>query len=94
MNELKLHDLRSKAQELAREKFPADGPLMNLSLDPDNNSDDAIYIDRVHASYKFLAELIVRECMRKVAGYLLEDEFGNQDVKEASEELAKHFGVE
>jgi hypothetical protein len=40
------------------------------------------------------AELIVRECMRKTAGYLLEDEFGGKDVKEASEELAKHFGVE
>jgi hypothetical protein len=40
------------------------------------------------------AELIVRECMRKTAGYLLEDEFGGSDVKEASEELAKHFGVE
>ena len=43
--------------------------------------------------YKF-AELLVRECMRKTAGYLLEDEFGDSDVKEASEELAKHFGVE
>lgn len=40
------------------------------------------------------AELIVRECMNKTAGYLLEDEFGGSDVKEASEELAKHFGVE
>ena len=40
------------------------------------------------------AELIVRECMRKTAGYLFEDEFGDSDVKEASEELAKHFGVE
>ena len=43
---------------------------------------------------KKFAELIVQECMRKVAGYLLEDEFGDSDVKEASEELAKHFGVE
>ena len=40
------------------------------------------------------AELVVRECMRKTAGYLLEDEFGGSDVKEASEELAKHFGLE
>jgi hypothetical protein len=40
------------------------------------------------------AKLIVRECMSKTAGYLLEDEFGGSDVKEASEELAKHFGVE
>jgi hypothetical protein len=40
------------------------------------------------------AELIVKECMSKTAGYLLEDEFGGPDVKEASEELAKHFGVE
>jgi hypothetical protein len=40
------------------------------------------------------AELIVRECMNKTAGYLLEDEFADTDVKEASEELSKHFGVE
>ena len=40
------------------------------------------------------AELIVQECMSKTAGYLLEDEFGGPDVKEASEELAKYFGVE
>ena len=40
------------------------------------------------------AELLVRECMSKTAGYLLEDEFGGPDVKEASEELAKYFGVE
>ena len=43
---------------------------------------------------ELFAELIVRECMSKTAGYLLEDEFGGSDVKEASEELAKHFGVE
>jgi len=42
---------------------------------------------------KKFAELIVRECMNKTAGYLLEDEFGGSDVKEASEELAKHFRV-
>ena len=40
------------------------------------------------------AELLVRECMSKTAGYLLEDEFSGPDVKEASEELAKYFGVE
>ena len=48
----------------------------------------------LYAYNEKFAELIVRECMRKTAGYLFEDEFGDSDVKEASEELAKHFGVE
>ena len=46
------------------------------------------------ADLEMFAELIVRECMSKTAGYLLENEFGGaDDVKEASEELSKHFGI-
>jgi hypothetical protein len=58
-------------------------------------SDDSFFVEvsKLNEFEKF-AELIVRECMNKTAGYLLEDEFGGSDVKEASEELAKHFGVE
>ena len=39
------------------------------------------------------AELIVKECAHLVGGYVKEDEFGT-DVKEAYEEITKHFGVE
>lgn len=42
-----------------------------------------------------LAELIVRECAHLVGGYTKENEFGcASDVKEAYEEITKHFGVE
>lgn len=41
------------------------------------------------------AELIVRECAHLVGGYVKENEFGSAtDVKEAYEEITKHFGVE
>ena len=39
------------------------------------------------------AELIVRECAHLVGGYTKENEFGT-DVKEAYEEITKHFGIE
>ena len=39
------------------------------------------------------AELIVRECAHLIGGYTKENEFGT-DVKEAYEEITKHFGVE
>ena len=39
------------------------------------------------------AELIIRECAHLVGGYTKENEFGT-DVKEAYEEITKHFGVE
>ena len=42
---------------------------------------------------KKFAELIVKECAHLVGGYVKEDEFGT-DVKEAYEEITKHFGVE
>ena len=42
---------------------------------------------------KKFAELIVRECAHLVGGYTKENEFGT-DVKEAYEEITKHFGVE
>ena len=38
-------------------------------------------------------ELIIRECAHLVGGYTKENEFGT-DVKEAYEEITKHFGVE
>ena len=38
------------------------------------------------------AELIVWECAHLVGGYTKENEFGT-DVKEAYEEITKHFGV-
>ena len=53
---------------------------------PANDRYNDIYHSIVRGKF---AELIVRECMSKTAGYLLEDEFGGPDVKEASEELAK-----
>ena len=41
------------------------------------------------------AELIVKECAHLVGGYIKENEFGPAtDVKEAYEEITKHFGVE
>ena len=41
------------------------------------------------------AELLVRECAELVGGYTKENEFGSaSDVKEAYEEITKHFGVE
>ena len=42
---------------------------------------------------EMFAELIVRECAHLVGGYTKENEFGT-DVKEAYEEITKHFGVD
>lgn len=40
------------------------------------------------------AELIVLECANLVGGYVKENEFGApDDVKEAYDEITKHFGV-
>ena len=39
------------------------------------------------------AELIILECAHLVGGYTKENEFGT-DVKEAYEEITKHFGVQ
>ena len=39
------------------------------------------------------AELIIKECAHFVGGYTKENEFGT-DVKEAYEEITKHFGIE
>jgi hypothetical protein len=44
-------------------------------------------------AFEIVAELIVRECAHLVGGYTKENEFGT-DVKEAYEEITKHFGVE
>ena len=45
-------------------------------------------------SEKF-AELIIKECAHLVGGYTKENEFGSaSDVKEAYDEITKHFGVE
>ena len=45
--------------------------------------------------YEKFAELIVLECAHLVGGYTKENEFGPAtDVKEAYEEITKHFGVE
>jgi hypothetical protein len=38
-------------------------------------------------------ELAVKECAHLVGGYTKENEFGT-DVKEAYEDITKHFGVE
>jgi hypothetical protein len=50
---------------------------------------DSIYSEQLE---KF-AKLIVKECAHLVGGYIKENEFGT-DVKEAYEEITKHFGVE
>jgi galactitol-specific phosphotransferase system IIB component len=39
-----------------------------------------------------LAELLILKCAHLVGGYTKENEFGT-DVKEAYEEITKHFGV-
>ena len=51
-----------------------------------------VYQFYTHELEKFV-ELIVRECAHLVGGYTKENEFGT-DVKEAYEEITKHFGVE
>ena len=70
--------------------------LDEAELDIVWNQDNPDYkwVEGSEESLLKFAELLVRECMSKTAGYLLEDEFGGPDVKEASEELAKYFGVE
>jgi len=55
-------------------------------------SDDGPFVPAEFNKEKF-AELIVRECAHLVGGYTKENEFGT-DVKEAYEEITKHFGVE
>jgi hypothetical protein len=49
--------------------------------------------DEADPTYQKFAELIVKECAHLVGGYTKENEFGT-DVKEAYEEITKHFGVE
>ena len=63
---------------LAASHFPRDGEG-NIQATPETIAE--------------FAELIVRECAHLVGGYVKEDEFGT-DVKEAYEEITKHFGVE
>ena len=59
-----------------------------VPLDPPAFADDLqeIFLEK-------FAELIVKECAHLVGGYTKENEFGT-DVKEAHEEITKHFGVE
>jgi hypothetical protein len=55
------------------------------------------YYDAQQDHIEKFAELIVRECAHLVGGYTKENEFGTayyNDVKEAYEEITKHFGVE
>ena len=49
-------------------------------------------LDIEYVMEKF-GRLIVKECAHLVGGYTKENEFGT-DVKEAYEEITKHFGVE
>lgn len=58
----------------------------------DFDSDPEMACGSVKDLEKF-AELIVKECAHLVGGYTKENEFGT-DVKEAYEEITKHFGVE
>lgn len=48
---------------------------------------------QIHELMEKFAELLVKECANLVGGYTKENEFGT-DVKEAYEEITKHFGVE
>jgi hypothetical protein len=52
-----------------------------------------VYCEAWTEQQQKFAELIVRECAHLVGGYTKENEFGT-DVKEAYEEITKHFGVE
>jgi hypothetical protein len=45
------------------------------------------------AGLEKFAELLILKCAHLVGGYTKENEFGT-DVKEAYEEITKHFGVE
>ena len=54
---------------------------------------DILYISKADLDIEKFAKLIVRECAHLVGGYTKENEFGT-DVKEAYEEITKHFGVE
>lgn len=66
------------------------------SVDIDLYTDEGVLMTSVLVSPKDLrkfAEQVVRECAHLVGGYTKENEFGT-DVKEAYEEITKHFGVE
>jgi hypothetical protein len=49
-------------------------------------------IGQSETSLKTFAELLILKCAHLVGGYTKENEFGT-DVKEAYEEITKHFGV-
>lgn len=81
MNE-RLHQLMRQAQS----KAYANACAKKKTQSPQNNT--------VWNEFpEVFAELIVKECAHLVGGYVKEDEFGT-DVKEAYEEITKHFGVE
>lgn len=102
MKEKLITELRGRAQELATKTFPADHPL-NV-LDPENNPDDKIFMERLHESYKMFAELIVKE----MCGLLeqAEDDVYHcfepserpteyiEWLRDWQERFTKHFGVE
>ena len=78
MNE-RIRELQSKSYLMCKQIVDDDGHVV---VTPDQWFD------------KF-AELLVRECAELVGGYTKENEFGSaSDVKEAYEEITKHFGVE
>ena len=82
MNE-RFKELRAEAQNLAGRKHPTGRPL-NLG-GAEQTPDFQIFLARIHDSYEFLAELIVKECIRI--------DIENPDAAPGVE-IAEYFGVE
>jgi hypothetical protein len=78
--------MNERIRELAKEAGFQINPLKGLIHLPGLNPTANIQLEK-------FAELIVNECAHLVGGYTKENEFGT-DVKEAYEEITKHFGVE
>ena len=91
MNE-RIKELRGKVK-MDLTKLHSDPEFFKNHVEPlakiFDNGDNAVLNEYMT---KF-AELIVKECAHLVGGYTKENEFGT-DVKEAYEEITKHFGVE
>ena len=90
MNE-RFKQFRAEAQRLACEKHHTGRPL-DLG-DIEKTPDFRIYMDRVHDSYEFLVELIVKDCAK-----VLDDKLANPNGASMAwcdgSDLLEHFGVE
>lgn len=94
----RLSKLRAEAQRLAGEKHYT-GRSLDLG-EIEKTPDFRIFMDRVHSSYEFIAELVVKECIEVFSKDLPDPTSPDYQLGSLPEvvnriaNVADHFGVE